>query len=93
MTTERTARTREGTVREAINELLDTVYITEGEFSSLGMLITDAVLTRDEASLRSAHDGLRSVYGRYSARSGETAETGRLLGLVDVTYWGLRRLG
>jgi predicted NBD/HSP70 family sugar kinase len=68
--------------------------IPEGRFTALGMLITDASLDADEPALEAAHNGLRWLYGRY-ARDGadiRTEQRGRLLGLIDVTYWGLRRL-
>jgi len=85
--------TREGNVREILAEvtLIDCAY--ESDFSSLGMLITDSLLSRDEAALRAAHDGLRRLYGRYRDRTDHRVDTGRIIGLIDVTHWALRRMG
>ena len=84
--------TREENVREAIAEMRETPDIEEGQFSSLGMLIADSTLFLDEVALRAAHDGLRRLYGQFSRR-GKVTDRGRILGLIDVTYWALLRVG
>lgn len=82
-------------MQNLIDEMRVEQWISEGCFSSLGMLITDASLAADEPALRTAHDGLRRVYGK-QVRDGDdhkcAEQRGRVLGLIDVTYWSLRRL-
>ena len=67
-------------------------WMQEGDYSSLGMLITDAFLRRDSADLHVIHDGLRDLYGKFADTTARV-NTGRLLGLIDVTFWALRRIG
>lgn len=73
-------------VRGALDAMHDTVV--QDEYNTLhglmGMLITDALLARDREALRTAHDGLRRLYGQQG--------DGRYLGQIDITYWALRRL-
>jgi hypothetical protein len=82
-------------VRDLMDEMKSEYEIPEGCFSSLGMLITDASLAADEPALRAAHDGLRRLYGKH-VRDGDeykcAEQRGRLLGMIDVTFWSLRRL-
>ncbi|MEV6170050.1 hypothetical protein AB0L99_17700 [Streptomyces sp. NPDC051954] len=91
-------RDRTTEIRSLLDEMRVDYGMTEGCFSSLGMLITDASLAADEPALRAAHDGLRVLYGQFGGdgddgKDPKTAEQcGRLLGLIDVTYWALRRL-
>ncbi|MER5258832.1 ROK family transcriptional regulator [Streptomyces sp. NPDC002855] len=80
-----------------MDEMKSSEEISDGLFSSLGMMVTDASLAGDEEALEAAHEGLRRQYGRQRRlRDGQgdaAAELrGRLLGLIDVTYWALRRL-
>lgn len=84
-------------VQSLIDEMRSSEEISDGLFSSLGMIVTDASLAGDEDALEAAHEGLRRQYGRQrQLRDGHgepSAELrGRLLGLIDVTYWALRRL-
>jgi hypothetical protein len=91
---QRPRRNRLTEVQNLIDELRVDQEIPEGCFSSLGMLVTDASLAADEPALRAAHDGLRQLYGKH-LREGDdkgAEQRGRLLGLIDVTYWALRRL-
>ncbi|GGL83709.1 hypothetical protein GCM10010129_29230 [Streptomyces fumigatiscleroticus] len=82
-------------MQNLIDEMRVEQEIPEGCYSSLGMLITDASLAADEPALRTAHDGLRRLYGKL-VRDGDAhkgaEQRGRVLGLIDVTYWSLRRL-
>lgn len=90
--TERLPITRASTADEAITDLREG-DTGEGNFASIGMLITDSLLARDTEALRVLHDGLRRIYGdalRRGTRQMET--TGRVLGLIDVTGWALRRI-
>jgi predicted NBD/HSP70 family sugar kinase len=66
---------------------------SDGQFNALGMLITDASLTGDAAALTAAQDGLQWLFRRYADEPVQgTDERGRILGLIDVTHWALRRL-
>lgn len=67
-------------------------WMQEGDYSSLGMLINDAIIRRDVAILHSIHDLLRRAYGVLRDTDARV-DTGRLLGLIDVTHWALRRIG
>ncbi|NNN30484.1 ROK family protein [Streptomyces sp. S3(2020)] len=81
-------------VQSMVDAMKSEKEIPEGRFTALGMLITDASLAADESALEAAHNGLRWLYGRY-VRDGadiRAEQRGRLLGLIDVTYWSLRRL-
>jgi len=84
-------------VRNLIDEMQMDSGMTEGCFSSLGMLITDASLAADEPALRAAHDGLRRLYGHLGPQEENSdpkaaGQRGRLLGQIDITFWALRRL-
>jgi predicted NBD/HSP70 family sugar kinase len=67
-----------------------------GDFNALAMLIVDAVLDGDDASLRAAQDGLQRVYGEQSWLEDPSAEQmesrGRVLGMIDLVQWSLRRV-
>ena len=80
---------REAEIKSSIAAMQGSGKIDEGEFATMGILITGALLSDDETSLRMAHDGLRRLSGQ---RRGNVIDTGRLLGLLDITYWSLRRL-
>jgi predicted NBD/HSP70 family sugar kinase len=71
-------------------------HIDEGLFNTLGMLVTDASLAADESSLKEAQDGLQWLYRAHAALSSpddeQIEQRGRLLGMIDVTHWALRRL-
>lgn len=84
--------TRTSVAREAIDDWSGGDH-SEGNFSSIGMLITDSLLSRDAEALHALHDGLRRLYGEQLRRGARQMETtGRLLGLIDVTLWALRRV-
>jgi predicted NBD/HSP70 family sugar kinase len=89
-------RDRHAEVRGLIGEMESAELIGEGQFNALGMLVTDASLAADEPALEAAHDGLQWLYRRHAALSAPDAarveQRGRLLGMIDVTHWALRRL-
>lgn len=86
--------TYEDNVRDLISQMKSASVIQEGLFTSLGMLIVDSyrntVVNQDHDAVRAlhaAHDGLRWMYGHHPNKDHQ----GRFLGLIDVTYWALRR--
>ncbi|MBO2445708.1 winged helix-turn-helix transcriptional regulator [Actinomadura barringtoniae] len=90
-----------GSLREQARKLIEAMgddkHISDGQFSALGMLITDASLSADEDALVEVKDGLqwlhRTHYLDVPASEGEARERrGRILGLIDVVHWALRRL-
>ncbi|WP_405624996.1 ROK family protein [Streptomyces sp. NBC_01396] len=81
---------REAEVRRLIG-LLDQGP-SESLFQAVGMLISDASLSADEPALEAAQDGLQWLHARSSAMQKDLEQRGRLLGLIDVTHWALRRL-
>jgi len=89
-------RDRHAQIGQLIGEIESAKVIDEGQFSALGMLVTDASLAADERALQAAQDGLQWLYSRQEALGDPDAEQveqrGRLLGLIDVTHWALRRL-
>jgi predicted NBD/HSP70 family sugar kinase len=89
-------RDRYSGVRRLIGEMEAAELIAEGQFNALGMLVTDASLAADEPALEAAHDGLQWLYRRHAAPTESDAaqaeQRGRLLGMIDVTHWALRRL-
>ena len=89
-------RDRHAQMRQLIGEMESARIIDEGQFSALGMLVTDASLASDEPALEAAQDGLQWLYSRQEALSDpdddQVEQRGRLLGLIDVTHWALRRL-
>jgi len=88
-------RDRATEVRDLIGDMQVDYGMSDECFSSLGMLITDASLAADEPALRTAHDGLRRLYGQLVPEGDNpkvVEQRGRLLGLIDVTFWALRRL-
>ncbi|MFP3964521.1 hypothetical protein SMC26_19570, partial [Actinomadura fulvescens] len=90
-------RSRRAEARRILDSIEQAKTITDGHFSALGMLITDASLSADEAALVEVKDGLqwlhRSHYLDVPAFDGERREQrGRILGLIDCAHWALRRL-
>lgn len=89
-------RDRHSQIRRLIAEMEPVRIILEGQFSALAMLITDASLASDEPALVAAQDGLQWLYSRQEALpepdDDQVEQRGRLLGLIDVTHWALRRL-
>ncbi|MEV4255403.1 MarR family winged helix-turn-helix transcriptional regulator [Spirillospora sp. NPDC049652] len=83
---------------ERLLETLDQAEsIDEGRFSALGMLITDASLCADEPALSAIKDGLQWLHRtRYldvpALDPDQREQRGRLLGLIDVADWALRRM-
>ncbi|GAA4233280.1 hypothetical protein GCM10022254_35410 [Actinomadura meridiana] len=90
------ARDRRTEVRRLIDAMEHAKIISDGHFSSLGMLITDASLSADEPALVECQDGLQWLHRHYidvNALDGPQREQrGRILGLIDVVHWALRRL-
>ena len=89
-------RDRHAQVRRLTGEMESVRIIAEGQFSALGMFVTDASLAADRPALEAAQDGLQWIYSRQEALTDPDADQieqrGRLLGLIDVTHWALRRL-
>jgi predicted NBD/HSP70 family sugar kinase len=89
-------RDRHAQIRRLIDEMESVRIIAEGQFSALGMLLTDASLASDKLALEAAQDGLQWLYSRQEALTDpdddQVEQRGRLLGLIDVTHWALRRL-
>jgi predicted NBD/HSP70 family sugar kinase len=72
-----------------IGRLEGKAEITDGEFSTLSMLISDGSLAGDEPTLRDALDGMQRLYFRSALPE---MQKGRLRGLLDVAHWSLRRM-
>ncbi|WP_329521750.1 hypothetical protein [Spirillospora sp. NBC_01491] len=89
-------RDRRTEVRRLLDSMEQAKVISDGHFSALGMIITDASLTADEPALVEVQDGLQWLHRHYldvQALDGEQREQrGRILGLIDVVHWALRRL-
>jgi predicted NBD/HSP70 family sugar kinase/CRP-like cAMP-binding protein len=89
-------RDRHAQVRRLIGQMESAQLIDEGQFNALGMLVTDASLSADEPALEAAQDGLQWLYSRHEVLSepdeDHVEQRGRLLGMIDVTHWALRRL-
>ena len=70
--------------------------VASGDFNALAMMIADAALDADEASLTAAQEGLQRLYGLQSwidQPSPEQREArGRVLGMIDLLQWTLRRV-
>jgi hypothetical protein len=81
--------TRAKEIRESLAEMQRDGKIHDGEFNVMGVLITDSILSRDVAALRTARAGLRKIYGQ---RRGNVTDTGRILGLIDIVSCALRRV-
>ncbi|MFG2090516.1 MULTISPECIES: hypothetical protein [unclassified Spirillospora] len=89
-------RDRRTEVRRLIDAMEHAKIISDGHFSALGMLITDASLSADEPALVECQDGLQWLHRHYldvGALDGPQREQrGRILGLIDVVHWALKRL-
>jgi hypothetical protein len=79
-----------------LEELEEQPEIVAGDFNALAMMIADAILDADDATLTAAQDGLQRLYGLQAwieEPSPEQLEArGRLLGLIDLLQWTLRRV-
>lgn len=92
-------RTRHGEVADLITEMRSAVTsgdpLEEGWFAALGMLITDSVLSHDSLAVSAAHDGLRRLYGtmiHHDYNRNRPEKVGRVLGMIDITNFALRRI-
>ena len=90
-------RDRHAQVRHLIDEMESAKPIEDGQFNALGMLVTDASLAADEPALEAAQNGLQWLYSRTLTPAGTGDDhvderRGRLLGMIDITHWALRRL-
>ncbi|MFA1547701.1 hypothetical protein [Actinomadura chokoriensis] len=89
-------RDRRTEIRRLIDAMEHAKVISDGHFSALGMLITDASLSADEPALAECQDGLQWLHRHYldvAALDGAQREQrGRILGLIDVVHWALKRL-
>ncbi|GAA1567940.1 hypothetical protein GCM10009678_58450 [Actinomadura kijaniata] len=88
---------RASEARRLIDSMEHAKSIGEGHFSALGMLINDASLCADEAALVAVQDGLQWLHrAHYLDKANldpdQREERGRILGLIDVAHWALRRL-
>src|SRR4051812_21626047 len=79
-------------IQDLVTEIAQSAAITDGDFSALGMLISDASLAADSPALEGALDCLQGLYRRYTDDGTDAELRGRVLGLIDVTHWSLRRL-
>ncbi|MEV6851880.1 ROK family transcriptional regulator [Actinoplanes sp. NPDC051411] len=83
-------------MRRLTREIVDQPAITDGHFNALAMLVTDASLTGDGATLEAAQRGLQWLFHRHpgsNVSEADRSETrGRLLGLIDAAHWALQRL-
>jgi DNA-binding MarR family transcriptional regulator len=79
-----------------LDELEEQPEILSGDFNALAMMIADAALDADDATLTAAQDGLQRLYGLQAwidEPSPEQLEArGRVLGLIDLLQWTLRRV-
>ncbi|MFB4307127.1 hypothetical protein [Actinomadura sp. GTD37] len=89
-------RDRRTEIRRLIDAMEHAKVISDGHFSALGMLITDASLSADEPALTECQDGLQWLHRHHldaDALDGPQREQrGRILGLIDVVHWALKRL-
>jgi CRP-like cAMP-binding protein len=88
---------RRSEARRLIDAMEHAKTISDGQFSALGMLITDASLCADEPALVEVQDGLQWLHRTHfldtPALDGDQREQrGRVLGLIDTVHWALRRL-
>ncbi|RKS77267.1 hypothetical protein BZB76_2645 [Actinomadura pelletieri DSM 43383] len=87
---------RRAEVRRLIDAMEHAKIISDGHFSALGMLINDASLSADEPALVECQDGLQWLHRHYIDVDGldgaQREQRGRILGLIDVVHWALRRL-
>ncbi|MFI0411314.1 hypothetical protein [Actinomadura sp. 3N508] len=90
------ARDRRTEVRRLIDSMEHAKVISDGHFSALGMLITDASLSADEPALVECQDGLQWLHRHYldhdALDGAQREQRGRILGLIDVVHWALKRL-
>ncbi|WUI01713.1 hypothetical protein OHR68_07810 [Spirillospora sp. NBC_00431] len=89
-------RDRRTEVRRLIDSMEHAKVISDGHFSALGMLITDASLNADEPALVECQDGLQWLHRHYldieKLDGPQREQRGRILGLIDVVHWALKRL-
>ncbi|GAA3975316.1 hypothetical protein GCM10023085_67250 [Actinomadura viridis] len=87
---------RRSEARRLFDAMEHSKKITDGQFSALGMLITDASLCGDEPALTAVQDGLQWLHRNYldtpALDGDQREERGRVLGLIDTVHWALRRL-
>ena len=89
-------RDRRTEIRRLIDAMEHAKVISDGHFSALGMLITDASLSADEPALAECQDGLQWLHRHYldvdALDGAQREQRGRILGLIDVVHWALKRL-
>jgi hypothetical protein len=89
-------RDRRTEIRRLIDAMEHAKIISDGHFSALGMLITDASLSADEPALTECQDGLQWLHRHYldvdRLDGAQREQRGRILGLIDVVHWALKRL-
>lgn len=84
---------RKKELERLLNELAEDRSGEDARFNAISMLLVDATLDGDEAALDAALTRLQWLV-RQKKRSDTTQLEcrGRLLGLVDMTTWGLERV-
>lgn len=67
---------------------------SEGLFSAIGMVVTDAILDHDDQTLGEILDGCKRVSAVRLVSNGDwpPEAAGRLLGLIDIIGWATRRV-
>ncbi|MGH3243116.1 MAG: hypothetical protein ACRDNL_22245 [Spirillospora sp.] len=89
-------RDRRTEIRRLLDSMENAKVISDGHFSALGMLITDASLNTDEPALVECQDGLQWLHRHYldvdRLDGPQREQRGRVLGLIDVVHWALKRL-
>src|SRR5437764_10926681 len=77
-------------------ELEEQQEISSGDFNALAMMLADAALDADDATLTAAQEGLQRPYGLHAWIENPTPEQlearGRVRGLIDLLQWTLRRV-
>lgn len=90
----------DGSRAEVISQLLRDLEAPNritlgGSDRALAVLVTDAVLARDDHSLRIAHDGLQQLYSAQLADRGRAwarEVIGETYALLTVVDWTLKRV-
>ena len=70
--------------------LVERKEFTQGQFSAIGALLTDALLDSDDESLYHCIRKLQRIYGRIIRSNSCVEERGRVLALIDVVHWARR---
>lgn len=70
--------------------------VSAGDFNALAVMLADAALDADEATLVAGQRGLQRVYGRQlrvdDPSPEQVEQRGRVLGFIDLVQWLVRRV-